>query len=90
MTYPHITSIAVFYETSDGHVRVTDSQDPRGDAEWSAEDWLNLICAKPRVRSHWLKIQVIREKPELRKEYLSPLYRTMLLINPPERKQKCA
>lgn len=84
-THDHICRVIVVYRSADGRIRWTDSNDPRGDESWSAEYWLNLVCATAFVRANWLEIQVTRESPGIRKKYLSPLYKTELLINPPKR-----
>ena len=64
-----ICRVIVFYEAADGRTRLLDVEHPHGAEDWTAEDWLNQLCAKPRVRSHWRRIEVTRECPFLRKSY---------------------
>jgi hypothetical protein len=81
MSYPHITTVLVFYRNAEGATRISRCADPRGAEDWSAEDWLKIAGATPYMRDNWLRIEATRERPYLRKAIDSALAKTLKLIS---------
>lgn len=82
MTYPHITTVLVFYRNAEGKTRISRCADTRGAEDWSAEDWLKLAGATAYMRENWLRIEATRDRPYLRQAIDSSLSKTLRLINP--------
>lgn len=82
MTYPHIATVLVFYRNAKGKTRISRAATPKGSEDWSEEDWLKIAGATPYMRDNWLRIEVTRERPYLRKAMDSTLFKTIQLINP--------
>jgi hypothetical protein len=85
MSYPHIATVLVFYRNAEGRTRISRGATPNGAESWSEEDWLRIVGATPFIRENWLRIEVTRERPYLRKAIDSPVYRIEKLINPPSK-----
>lgn len=80
-TYPHITTVLVFYLNAEGVTRIARSATPSGADSWSEEDWLRVVGATPHIRQNWLRIEATRDSPYLRKAIDSPLAKTIKLLN---------
>lgn len=82
--YPHIAQITVVYRTADGGCGIKESRSHKGTEDWSAQDWLELVCATSYVKANWLTIEVTRTQPRISNVYQSPKFQLERLINPPE------
>ena len=80
-SYPHITTVLVFYRNAEGKTRIARSATPDGNEDWSEEDWFRISGATTYVRQNWLRIEVTRERPYLQKAIDSPLAETIKLLN---------
>jgi hypothetical protein len=80
-SYPHITTVLVFYRNAEGKTRIARSSTPNGNEDWSEEDWLRVSGATPYVRQNWLRIEATRDRPYLQKAIDSPLAKTIKLLN---------
>jgi hypothetical protein len=80
-SYPHITTVLVFYRNAEGKTRISRGASTEGAEDWSTDQWLRLVGAMPFMRENWLRIEATRERPYLRKAIDSALAKTIKIIS---------